>query len=240
MIENNSNFMVDITRNRYDFNGLTLDAVIKILEEKTTSDNAADFGEIRGLYTAYKLAPSALLLEAITVKCLEIILNNEKNKHSLCSAAMPIVREKIPAVLKNEWSEGFLFFLTTRLIKRTTENTAGVYIRAIRRVMKNDLNTDNVAVLIERIDDMIAKYDGNDAGSHNAHISALRRFKDFIEDDCGYLIVIEHKGKIEIADRLPCSLERVMDSIDDQREEYAEADANVALYDKFGRFMMYL
>ena len=238
MAENNSDFMIDNMRRRYGFNGLAIDKAMKILEEKTTSDNAADFGEIRGLYTAYKLSPSDLLLEAIIVKCLEIILNNEENVRSLCSTAIPNAREKIPAVLKNEWAEGFLFFLTTRLIKSTTENTAGVYIRAIKRVMKNDLNTDNIEVLIERIDEMIAKYDGNDAESHNVHISALRRFKDFIEDDCGYLIVLEYNGKIEVADRLPCSLDKAMSSLELEREEYAERGIDVVLYDKFGRPVM--
>ncbi len=47
---------------------MSLEELMEMLDKKAMGKTATVFGEIKGLYTAYKLAPTNVLLEAILAK----------------------------------------------------------------------------------------------------------------------------------------------------------------------------
>lgn len=152
---------------------MSLDQMIDALEQKATAENASDFGEIKGLYAAYKLAPSTVLLEAILAKCLEVILNGSIAGASP-AASTPVKPSRThPASLEWEWVQGFEHFL---LLNGISETSRPVYIRAIKRVIKK-YGIIEVAELKNDIDWLIDQYDGCDQAAHNVHLAALRQFK---------------------------------------------------------------
>ena len=194
------------TAKKLNLSKMSLDELMELLGEKATAETAKVYGEIRGLYAAYKLAPSTVLLEAIIAKCLQIILNDESSA-LLPGAGVFTQNAKVdlsePAWLW-EWVNGFDYFLM--LNKVASEKSRAVYIRALKRIMKNeDPEIKTVRELIDKIYYLIDKYAGIDRQrkeNHNVHISALRKFKDYIEDRCGFFYTVEMDGKEEKVERV--------------------------------------
>lgn len=208
---------------------MDLQQMIDLLDERATPETAAVFGEIKGLYSAYKLAPSAVLLEAIVVKCLSIILSNHTASQSF-GASTPVKTSRThPDSMDWEWVQGFAHFL---LLSGISENTRQVYIRALKRVIKNNQIYD-VKVLIDNIDFYINQYDGNDQAAHNVHLAALRQFRSFIFDECGYFVSVMINGNEEIVSRVYCTLDLARQEFEEIEREYRGVAESVKLYDKF-------
>lgn len=214
---------------RADASGMTIDEMIETLEKTATPETAAACGEIKGLYGAYKLAPSNLLLEAIIAKCLTIIINISPGANlSVASTPLKINKNHLPS-MDWEWVQGFEHFLLLNVISETTRQ---VYIRAIKRVMKNYSVTD-VNLLKDNIDWYIDQYDGKDQAAHNVHLAALRQFKKFINDGCGYFISVELNSEEEIVSRIYCTLALARSEYQGIIDEYRNTAKKARLYDKF-------
>lgn len=208
--------------------GLSLDDLVALLEQSATPETATACGEIKGLYGAYKLAPSTALLETIVAKCLELLLKSR-------SAAPVVATSRKPAFLEDVWVSGFEYFL--EVVCGKSEKTTAVYVRAIKRIMKSRNLT--IKDLVARIDDLIAVYDGNDQASHNVHISALRRFKEFILDPCGFVFTVSDQDGEWIESRVYCTWDKVEADYRNMAEEYAQKGQTLKAYDKFGNLLLY-
>ena len=212
-----------------DVTAMTLDQLIETLDGKSTPKTATAFGEIKGLYTAYKLAPSHVLLEAIITKCLTIILNTKVDDQS-SEASTPVKSSRThPESMDWEWLQGFEHFL---LINGISETSRQVYIRALKRVMKK-YNITDVEDLKSDIDWYISEYDGNDQASHNIHLSVLRQFKTYAHDERGYFFSIVENGEEEIISRIYCTLDLAQEEFEGLISDYCESADKIKLYDKF-------
>ena len=205
---------------------LSLDQMIEELDQSVTPETAAAFGEIKGLYVAYKLTPSTVLLEAILAKCLAILLNIHRSN---ASPATPVKLSRThPASMEWEWVQGFDYFLR---INDISETSRPVYIRALKRVMKK-YGITRVDDLKKEIDWLIDEYDGCDQGSHNVHIAALRQFKKYMEDECGFFISVVDHGEEEIVVRIYCRLDLAEAEFEDVIAVYDTTAERIRLYDK--------
>ncbi len=217
------------TPKKIDTAGMTLDQMMGMLDEKVTPETATAFGEIKGLYTAYKLAPSNVLLEAIITKCLAMILHTNADAPSAV-VSTPVKQSRThPASMDWEWVQGFEHFL---LLNGISETSRQVYIRALKRVMKKHGITD-VEALKKDIDWFINEYDGCDQASHNVHIASLRQFKNYMNDECGYFVSIEINGEEEIVSRIYCTLSLAEQEFEGVVTDYCQTADKIKLYDKF-------
>ena len=217
------------TPRKTDVTAMTLDQLIETLDKKSTPQSATAFGEIKGLYTAYKLAPSNVLLEAIITKCLTIILNAKASEQPP-DISTPVKSSRThPESMDWEWLQGFEHFL---LLNDISESSRQVYIRALKRVMKN-YNIADVEALKRDIDWYISEYDGNDQASHNIHLSVLRQFKNYMHDERGYFFAIEENGEEEIVSRIYCTLDLAQEEFEGLVSDYCETADKIKMYDKF-------
>jgi hypothetical protein len=221
------------TQRKADVVDMPLDQMIAILDEKSTPETANAFGEIKGLYTAYKLAPSNVLLEAMLAKCLSIIIHTEKDSINTCGATLVKSSRTHPASMDWEWVQGFEHFL---MMNDITETSRQVYIRALKRVMKKN-NINDVETLIRDIEWLIQEYSGCDQASHNVHISTLRQFKAYMNDECGYFFSIEQDGEEEIVSRIYCNFELAEQEFDGIVSDYCENADKIRMYDKFAHLI---
>ncbi len=229
MTEKNTGWMSVPTQKRADTSNMTIAEMIEMLERNASSETAAAYGEIKGLYNAYNIAKSEVLLETIIAKCLAIIINNSLNANSTVASTPLKTNKNHPVTLDWEWVQGFEHFL---LLNGISETTKQVYIRALKRVMKNYSVTD-VTSLKNDIDWFIAQYDGRDQAAHNVHLAALRQFKSFVNDECGYFISVEVNGNEEIVSRIYCTLALARLEYKEIIDDYRNMAKKVKLYDKF-------
>ena len=221
------------TQRKIDIANMSLEQMVAILDEKSTPETANIFGEIKGLYTAYKLAPSNVLLEAMLAKCLSVIIHAGADNQS-ATVATPVKSSRThPDSMDWEWVQGFEHFLSMNGI---TETSRQVYIRALKRVMKKN-NINDVETLIRDIEWLIEEYSGCDQASHNVHISALRQFKAYMKDECGYFFSIEQNGEEEIVSRIYCNFELAEQEFDGIVSDYCENADKIRMYDKFARLI---
>ncbi len=232
--QNNLLWMCAPAPKKVDVATMSLDQMIELLDQRATPDTATVFGEIKGLYAAYKLAPSHVLLEAIIAKCLTIILNADgKSSQGVVSLTPAGKSQKRPVSMEYEWIQGFEYFL---LLNGISENTAMVYVRALKRVIKNQ-NIADVDELMDMIDWLIREYEGCDRASHNVHISALRQFKNYMNDQSGYLIAIEKDGIEEIVSRIYCSLDGAQEAYEGIISDDCDGVDKIRLYNKFAKLI---
>ncbi len=212
---------------------MSIEEMIEKLEKQSSPENAAAIGEIKGLFRAYKLSPSTALLELIVIKCLTILLDMQATTVSSMVPVSVKACRTHPTSMDWEWVQGFDYFL---LLNGISENSRQVYIRALKRVMKNH-GIANVEELKERISELIDEYAVTDKKAHNVHISALRQFKDFMLDGCGFFITVEQDGEETIIDRIYCNQERAVQAFENAISKHCDTADKLRLYDKFAKLI---
>lgn len=232
--KNNSVFWTNTpTQRKIDIADMSLEQMVTILDEKSTPETANIFGEIKGLYTAYKLAPSNVLLEAMVAKCLSVIIHTGADNQS-AAVATPVKSSRThPDSMDWEWVQGFEHFLSMNGISETSRQ---VYIRALKRVMKKYEITD-VEALKKNIEWFIDEYSGCDQASHNVHISTLRQFKAYMDDECGYFFSIEQGGEEEIISRIYCNYELAEEEFEGIVSDYCDTADKIKMYNKFAHLV---
>ncbi len=141
---------------------------------------------------------------------------DEKN----ATISTPVKASRIhPSSMEWEWAQGFKHFL---IIKQMSEGATHVYMRALKQVMNDaDNKISNIHDLKNKIDELIVKYaDGRDKQFHNMHIAALRKFKDYMNDEAGYFISVEKNGNEEIVSRIYCTIELAQQEFEELTIEY--------------------
>lgn len=212
---------------------MSIEQMINSLDERTNPEMATLFGEIKGLYTAYKLAPSTILLETIVAKCLTAVLQSKMEDRKETTVT-PIKSSRThPSSMDWEWVQGFEHFL---MLNGISDNSRPIYIRALKRVMKK-YNVTDVETLKENITFYINEYNGRDQASHNAHISALRQFRNFMDDECGYFFSIEKDGEEEIISRIYCNHDLACQEFEELVIEYRDTTESIKMYDKFSKLI---
>jgi hypothetical protein len=213
--------------------GRSLESWMARLDAAATPQTAGAFGEIRGLYLAYKIAPSATLLEEMLCKCLALVLDGSKATPEFLPSTASVKGRRGDA-MDYEFLLGFEYFLNEK--KGITEATAQVYIRALKRVIRAHGITD-VETLIERIDELIDAYQGKDQKAHNVHISVLKQFDAYVQDPNGFFIAVQKDGKEQIVSRIYSTITAAESEMDFVGDDYRGEADKVVLYDKFKRFV---
>ena len=128
--------------------------------------------EIKGLYTAYELAPNEVIFNKIVETLFDVIEIQNKKMISIVQQVNPN-----SVNVSGELSD-FYMYLTNCGKKH---NTADNYRKIIMQVVRAKKYAGGIPELDRRIDETIAFYDGNDAASHNVHTAALRAYKKYLE-----------------------------------------------------------
>ena len=208
-----------------DFENMTLEEKIAALDGKVPAEQ---LGELKGLLGAYRIAPSNALLEAIIAKLIAIILKNNIN----VVANQKVLDDEDDFLdLNQEWALAYEHFLA---LQGKKDSSIEVYVRAIKRIMK-DYGITDINEFKKRILELIDLYEGNDQKSHNLNISALKAFLNFIQEGCGVIITyIDKYGDEYVVDRIYCTPDKAISSIDEAIEDYRDRAVKVRMIDAFG------
>lgn len=155
-----------------------LNRVIDTLTDNNQIEHIRKISDINGLSQAYSITQNQDILEESFNQTLELIIaileNETKNKKVI---KIDKEFEEIRMFLKN---------------KGISEDTSAGYVRAIKRVMKNE-GFETFEELCLNLEQVILKYnDGQDRKYHNIHLSSLRWVNEFIydikENKCFYVV----------------------------------------------------
>ena len=127
----------------------------------------------------------------------------------------------------NEWENGFEAYL---LFNGKTEKTIEVYIRCIKRIMKN--------MQISDINEMVKQMDEYQCNGANER-SALTQFDKCVSDGLGYIIVLDESktSKQYALWRGYNTLDSALEELEHMREEcqaLGEDPNELILFDKLG------
>lgn len=208
-----------------NFGNLTLEEKIAELDGKIPAEQ---FGELNGLLGAYRIAPSNALLEAIIAKLVAIILQKNIN---IVANQKDLDDEDDFLDLNQEWALAYEHFL---VLQGKKDSSIEVYVRAIKRIMK-DYGIADINEFRKRIYELIERYEGNDQKSHNLNISALKAFLKFMQEGCGVIITyIDKYGCEYVVDRIYCTPDKAISSIDEAIEDYRDCAVKVRMINVFG------
>lgn len=145
-----------------------LDKVISKLTDNNQIEHIRKISDINGLSLAYSMTQNQDILEEGFNKTLELIISILENETK---------NNKVIKIDKE--FEQIKKFLNKKGI---SEDTSNGYVRAIKRVMKND-GFETFEDLCLNLDHVILKYnDGQDRKYHNIHLSSLRWVSEYIFD----------------------------------------------------------
>jgi hypothetical protein len=196
----------------------------KLGEHPGTTANAKVINEIKGIMEIYNdIDPvsAAKVMERVAVKLAGALIDTLES----CFNTEDMDDETFDPL--NEWENGFEAYL---LFNGKTEKTIEVYIRCIRRIMKNMQITD-INEMLERMDE----YQCN--GSNER--SALTQFDKYVNDGLGYIIVLDESktSKQYALWRGYNTLESALEELEYMREEHqalGEDPNELILFDKLG------
>ena len=210
------------TDTNVDLDRLTLEEKIAALDGKVTPE---EYGELKGLLAAHRIAPSSALLEAIIAKLIVIISKSDTKEADVYN------EEDGGLDLDSEWVLAFECFLEFRNRKKSSID---VYIRSIKRIMK-EYGISSAIELRNRIQELIRIYDGNDQKSHNLNTSALKQFRDFCDSKCGIITTyIDKNGGEYVVERSFCTPDKALPGFDCMIEEYRDCAVKVRMINPFG------
>ena len=196
----------------------------QLSEHPGTPANAKVINEIKGIMEIYDdvdPVSAAKVMERVAVKLagalidtLESCFNTEDMDDEIFDPS-------------NEWENGFEAYL---LFNGKTEKTIEVYIRCIKRIMKN-MQVSDINKMVERMDE----YQCNGANER----SALAQFEKCVNDGLGYIIVLEDSKTSELYAlwRGYNPLDSVLEELESMREErqaLGEDPDELILFDKLG------
>ena len=135
---------------------------------------ASKLAEIRGLYTAYEVAPNELVLEKILDGLADVIEYQTKNQTTNSRRTVERGVNK-----SGELSDFYAYLIESG----KTHTTADNYRKAVMQAI-NAMEYSGVEELNAKVDEAIYYYveDGRDLKYHNLHTAALRRYKDFLNN----------------------------------------------------------
>lgn len=136
---------------------------------KSNSRVSSKLSEVRGLYTAYEVAPNDIVLEKILEGLIEVI---ELQSTTMCSKVEETPRKRVN--LTGDLLEFYNYLVDAGKAHTTADNYRKIVIRIVKDKFKD------IADLNNHIKDAIAIYDGNDADYHNMHVAALRQYEKFL------------------------------------------------------------
>ena len=145
-------------------------------EHPGTTANAKVINEIKGIMEIYDdvdPVSAAKVMERVAVKLAGALIDTLEN----CFTAEDSDDEVFDP--SSEWENGFEAYL---LFNGKTEKTIEVYIRCIKRIMKNMQVTD--------INEMLQQMDEYQCNGSNER-SALTQFDKYVNDGLGYIIVLD-------------------------------------------------
>ena len=148
-----------------------------------TPDNAKVINEIKGILEIYDdvdPVSAARVMERVAVKLAGALIDTLDEYFEVTNPGGDEIFES-----STEWENGFEAYL---LFNGKTEKTIEVYIRCIKRIMKNMRATD-INEMLKRLDE----YECNGANER----SALAQFDKCVSDGKGYVIVLEENGGSE-------------------------------------------
>jgi hypothetical protein len=161
----------------------SLRELIQQLEQRPgTISNAKTIDEIKGIMEIYDdvdPVSAARVMERVAVKLASALINTLEECFDSADQGDEIFDPM------SEWENGFEAYL---LFNGKTEKTIEVYIRCIKRIMKNMSATD-INEMLKRLDE----YECNGANER----SALAQFDKCVSDGKGYVIVLEENGGSE-------------------------------------------
>jgi hypothetical protein len=190
-----------------------------------TPDNAKVINEIKGILEIYDdvdPVSAARVMERVAVKLAGALIDTLDEYFEVTNPGGDEIFEP-----STEWENGFEAYL---LFNGKTEKTIEVYIRCIKRIMKNMQITD-INEMLERMDE----YQCN--GSNER--SALTQFDKYVNDGLGYIIVLDESktSKQYALWRGYNTLESALAELEYMREEHQALgdDPNeLILFDKLG------
>ena len=203
----------------------SLRELIQQLEQRPgTISNAKTIDEIKGIMEIYDdIDPvsAARVMERVAVKLASALINTLEE----CFNTADQEDEIFDPI--SEWENGFEAYL---LFNGKTEKTIEVYIRCIRRIMKNMQVTD-INKMLEQMDE----YQCNGANER----SALTQFEKCVNDGLGYIIVLDDSKNSEqyVLWRGYNTLDSVLEELELMREErqaLGEDPNELILFDKLG------
>ena len=160
----------------------------ELVIKSKNKDLSIKIGKIIGMYEAYEISKSRDVLEIIVNELNELIINLiEENDKSL---------KKV--IISSDELEDLKVYLVNNGYGL---NTIDGYIRAIKRIIKNN-NLNSLLDLCINMDEICSKYDkGQDQAYHNMHLSALNKLSlymnDLNEDTC-FKVIYEQRSFIFI------------------------------------------
>lgn len=155
-----------------------LNKVINTISDNNQVEHIRKISDINGLSLAYSMTQNQEILEESFNQSLELIISILEHE----------TKNKKVIKIDREFEE-IRNFLNDKGI---SEDTAAGYVRAIKRVMKNE-GFETFEELCLNLEQVILKYnDGQDRKYHNIHLSSLRWVSEFIyeikEDKCFYVL----------------------------------------------------
>ena len=142
--------------------------------------------------------------------------------------------KKRSASMAQEWVQGFEHFL---LLSGVRENTREIYVRAVKRVMKQKEISD-IEEIRREIEAIVTEYREKTRATDKVNYAALRQFQYFCEDECGFVITIVHNGVDDATQRLYVRRELAESVFEETMEDYKESVEAVRMYDKFGKLLL--
>ena len=193
-------------------------------EHPGTTANAKVINEIKGIMEIYDdvdPVSAAKVMERVAVKLAGALIDTLVS----CFNTEDMDDETFDPL--NEWENGFEAYL---LFNGKTEKTIEVYIRCIKRIMKN--------MQISDINEMVKQMDEYQCNGANER-SALTQFDKCVSDGLGYIIVLDESktSKQYALWRGYNPLDSVLEELESMREErqaLGEDPTELILFDKLG------
>lgn len=205
----------------------------------------AKIGELKGLFAAYEIASSKILIETICKEMAQIILDFIDRDGRESSINISLHR----SLSKEEWVNDFYEYLGQ--IGKTL-GTKDMYLRAFKRaILRGDNPKTDFQSLCESIDDLIISYEKENPKNFTI-LSALKHFRDFSQVYCSkcrnyeYKIVMIEDDKEKMLWQDNCSLEQaekmfkeILSKICEERRNNNDTSKwkSIRLYDKAGNLI---
>ena len=134
----------------------------------------AKIGELKGLFAAYEMDSSKILIETICKKMGQILLDFIDRDYR--ESSMNISLHRRLSRMEEEWVNDFYEYLD-QIGK--TQGTKDMYMRALRRaILRGDNPKTDFQSLCESIDGLIISYEKENPKNFTI-LSALKHFRDF-------------------------------------------------------------
>lgn len=151
-----------------------MEILSQAFSERKRPDLVAKVGAVSGLLTAYEMTQSPDLLLKAAEGLAELAIE--------LATAPTLNAEKAMRNRANREGE-FAGFYRWLVAQGKSPTTANSYSKALRQVINAKGLQGGLPELGDRLEEMIAAYDGNDQAAHNAHTAALKQYRKFLADE---------------------------------------------------------